>query len=171
MTEDLPGGPGSWLVVTTHSHREEFAAVNLAQQGFTTYCPMIVKRIRHARRICDASRPLFPGYIFAESCGRSRLRSLLGTYGVRSVVWSGETPARLPDTFVAGLKARETGGVIQGTETALKPGQRVEINGGPFDGLIAQIVEIRESDRVLVLLNLLQRETKVFLDSAALELR
>lgn len=172
MARDLLDGRGGWLAVTTHSHREEFAARNLAQQGFTTYCPRIIKRIRHARRICDAPRPLFPGYIFAENCAdQSRLRSLLSTYGVRSVVWSGETPARLPASFIAGLKAREAGGIIQTPATPFQPGQYVAINGGPFDGVTAQIVEIRESDRVLVLLNLLQQQTKVLLDSKTLELR
>jgi hypothetical protein len=27
---------------------------------------MILKRIKHARRVYDAKRPLFPGYIFVE---------------------------------------------------------------------------------------------------------
>ena len=33
-----------------------------------------------------------------------------------------------------------------------KLGQSVTINGGPFEGLVGQILEIRESNRVLLLL-------------------
>ena len=45
---------------------------------------MIVKRIKHARRVYDAKRPLFPGYIFVERPVQRHLwRPLLGTFGVR----------------------------------------------------------------------------------------
>jgi transcriptional antiterminator RfaH len=156
--------------VTTHPHREDFAAGNLERQGFTVYCPKIMKRIRHARRIYDAARPLFPGYIFAESVsGRAHLRSLLGTHGVRSVVLSGQVPARLPGRFVEALKAREAEGVIVRSENPLVPGLQVAIEGGPFDGLAAQIVAIGEYDRVLVLLHFLQQKTKVYIDAKALK--
>jgi transcriptional antiterminator RfaH len=47
-------------------HREHVAIENLTRQKFVVYCPMELKRIRHARRTQDVVRPLFPGYIFAE---------------------------------------------------------------------------------------------------------
>jgi transcriptional antiterminator RfaH len=62
---------------------------------------------------------------------------------------------------VENLRAREVDGAIQKPETPFKPGESVAINGGPFDGLVGQILEIRESDRVLLLLNLLNQQTRV----------
>ncbi len=152
----------SWVVVTTHQYRESFALENLGRQGFNAYCPMITKRIRHARRAYDAPRPLFPGYLFVEySAGPQNSRAMLGTFGVRSVVCHGETPARLPEGFVESLKGREADGVISVPEKAFAPGEVVTVSGGPFDGLIGRIVEIRERDRVLVLLDLLNQQVKV----------
>ena len=52
----------NWMVLTTHAHSEEFAIENLVRQDYEAYCPMIVKRIKHARRAYDAKRPLFPGF-------------------------------------------------------------------------------------------------------------
>jgi len=159
----------SWIVLTTHPHREEFAIENLVRQDYPAYCPMIVKRIKHARRAYDARRPLFPGYIFVERPHERHLwRPLLSTFGVRSVICNGETPALLPKGFVESLKAREIAGAIQKPETPFKLGQIVTITGGAFDGLVGQILEVRESDRVLLLLDLLNQQTKVNVETKLL---
>ena len=157
------------MVLTIHPHREEFAIENLVRQNYEAYCPMIVKRIKHARRAYDAKRPLFPGYIFVARPDQRHLwRPLLGTFGVRSVVCNGETPSLLPAGFVESLKAREIEGAIQKPVSPFKPGQSVAVNGGPFDGLVGQILEIRESDRVLLLLNLLNQQTRVHIEKKML---
>ena len=159
----------NWMVLTTHPHREEFAMENLVRQDYEAYCPVIVRRIKHARRAYDAKRPLFPGYVFVERPAERHLwRPLLGTFGVRSVVCNGETPSLLPVGFVENLKAREIDGAIQKPVSPFKPGQSVTINGGPFDGLVGQILEIRESDRVLLLLNLLSQQTRVHIETKML---
>jgi transcriptional antiterminator RfaH len=162
----------SWVVLTTRSHSESLACDNLRRQGYNLYCPMIVKRIRHARKCYDAPRPLFPGYIFVEYRGEARhWRPILSTYGVRSLIRNGEVPARLPLGFVESLKAREIDGVIRAAETPLQPGQAVTIQGGPFDGLVGRILEIRDCDRILLLLDLLNQQTKVSVDAKRLGLQ
>jgi len=169
MQREAPAKAAFWVVAATHQHRESFALENLTRQGFTAYCPMIKKSIRHARRAFDAQRPLFPGYLFVEyEAGPQLARAMLGTYGIRSVVCHGETPARLPEGFVESLKAREIGGVISMPETPFAPGQEVAVKGGPFDGLIGRIAGIGEHDRVLVLLDLLNRQAKVHLPGQSL---
>jgi transcription antitermination factor NusG len=57
---------------------------------------------------------------------------------------------------------------IQKPESPLNPGQSVTIDGGPFDGLAGQILEIRESDRVLLLLNILNQQTRVLIETKML---
>ncbi len=159
----------NWIVLTTHPHREDFAIENLVRQDYNAYCPMLIKRIKHARRAYDAKRPLFPGYIFVERPAQHQLwRPLLGTFGVRSVVCQGERPSLLPAAFVESLKAREMDGAIRKPELPFEPGQSVAINGGAFDGLVGQILEIRESDRVLLLLNLLNQQTRVHVETKML---
>jgi transcriptional antiterminator RfaH len=158
-----------WHAVASRPHRETFAIENLERQGFKAYCPLITKRIRHARRAYDAPRPLFPGYIFVE--GQETVaywRPLTGTFGVRSVVMSGEKPAQLPPGFIESLKAREVDGVIQLPETRFEIGQKVTIRGGVFDGLIAQIIGLRDSGRVMVLLDLLRQQTRINVDKRQL---
>jgi transcriptional antiterminator RfaH len=153
----------NWIVVVTHSNRERLAIENLKRQNYVVYCPMILRYIRHARRAYDAHRPLFPGYIFVQAVTES-LRSISGTLGVRSILKNGETLSFLPSGFIETLKARETSGVVSRDVAPFKHGQEVAINGGQFDGLVGRIVEIRERDRVILLLNLVNQQTKVHVD-------
>ena len=160
---------GEWAAAATHPHREALASENLARQGFKSYCPVIIRRVRHARRAYDTAKPLFPGYLFIELKNwRTQLRPLLSTLGIRTVVMSGGRPATLPAGFVENLKAREIDGKIARPDRAFQVGQTVMIHNGPFDGLIGQIVELRENDRVLLLLDVLKRATRVSVDAKQL---
>jgi transcriptional antiterminator RfaH len=156
---------GKWLVINTHPHRETLALENLGRQSFHTYCPMIVKRVKHARKVQDVPRPLFPGYIFVAYAAGLSWRSILGTYGVKSVVRNGEAPGLLDGGYVEAMRAREKDGVIRKPASALKVGQEVAIQGGPLDGLVGKIIELRDRERVLLLLNLLDQETKTNIPS------
>ncbi len=169
MTEATQPSCGVWFVLATHPHSETRAIENLQRQSFQVYCPMAVKHIRHARRAYDTLRPLFPGYIFVEQPSLSQhWRPLLSTFGVRTVVMNGDTPAKLPPGFVENLKARDVGGSICKPEIPFQIGQEVTIRGGVFDGLIGQIIELRPNDRILVLLDLLKRQTPVQIDAKQL---
>ncbi|MBY0558653.1 transcription termination/antitermination NusG family protein [Hyphomicrobium sp.] len=81
------GSNAIWIAVSTHPNRERTAAFNLRNQGYDVYVPVIRKQIRHARRVSDVLRPLFPGYLFVcLASTQSRWRPILSTVGVRSVV-------------------------------------------------------------------------------------
>ncbi len=96
--------PDTWIVASTHPHKERMAVENLSRQGFHAYCPRIRKRVRHARRMQQVLRPLFPSYVFIRlNPHLEQWRSIASTLGVRSLIRFGEKPATLPDQFVAGL--------------------------------------------------------------------
>ena len=158
------GANEAWLVINTQPNREAIAVEHLQRQEFEVYCPLFVKRIRHARKAYDANRPLFPGYVFTLLASeRETWRPILGTYGVRSIVRSGATPAKISGSFVAALRAREVDGAVRKPESPFVNGQTVAVRGGSLDGLVGQILELRDNERVLVLLNFLNQQTKVHL--------
>jgi transcriptional antiterminator RfaH len=158
-----------WLVLMIHRHQEEQALKNLQRQNFKAYCPMLARHIRHARRAYDVKRPLFPGYLFLEMPTHPHgLRQAANTLGVRNFVLAGDKPASLPDGFVEGLMAREENGAICGPGRPLRPGENVKILGGPFDGLIAQITQLTDGDRALLLLDILNRPTRVRIETKRL---
>jgi len=160
---------GEWLVLTVQHQRAAVAVQNLIRQGFHVYCPMLVKRIRHARRAYDAPRPMFPGYLFIDRLrSPERWRPILGTFGVKSLIMCGESPALLPGGFVERLKAHEVDGVICKPETPFRVGQNVAIRGGAFDGLIGTICDLKENRRVLILIDLLNQPTRVHVKAVQL---
>lgn len=163
-----PEAPARWIAVNTHPHREQFAIENLERQEFVAYCPLVRKRIRHARRVHDTKRPLFPGYVFVEiRRGLERWRPITSTYGVRSIVMCGERLSFIDAAFVASLKAREIDGLIARPSKRFRVGQNVRMAGGPFDGLVAEIIEMDEKDRLVVLLDLLSRPVRVRLEASS----
>jgi transcriptional antiterminator RfaH len=160
----------TWIAVATHPHRERLAIENLHRQGYATYCPMIRRRITHARRTRDALRPLFPGYLFVDVGPLKGIwRPIQSTFGVRSVVRNGERIARVPDGLIAALRTREIDGVIQRPAAPFKVGQQVRVASGAFDGLVGRIVEMSEKDRLVVLMDLLNQSVRVKLSSGQVE--
>jgi transcriptional antiterminator RfaH len=158
----------SWVVVNTHPHKERFVLENLARQSFPAYCPMLRARIRHARTTRQSLRPMFPGYVFAAvDTDVQRWKPLLSTFGVRSVMRSGDRLSYLPAGFVEALRAREVDGAIIRPSAPFHVGQLVRLTREPFDGLVATIVEMDERQRLVVLLDLLNRPVRVSVDGSA----
>ncbi|MBK5960184.1 transcriptional activator RfaH [Rhodoplanes elegans] len=154
----------TWIVVNTHPHKERIAAENLLNQSYTTYCPVIRAQVRHARKTTEVRRPLFPGYLFvALDPLRERWRPILSTLGIRTIVRNGEVPSRMDGRFIASLRAREVDGAIVKPTQPYVIGQNVKIAGGAFDGLAAKVIAMNEKDRVVVLLDLLNRTVKTHL--------
>ena len=150
----------NWLVVNTQPHKETYALLNLRRQGFDCYCPMVVTRIRHARRAYDANRPMFPSYIFVNYAStKGKWRRVHSTFGVRSIVLQGEMPGLIADDFIDGLRSREVDGVILKPSARFRVGQSVSLQGGPLDGLVGDILALREKDRIVVLLSLMGQAT------------
>jgi transcriptional antiterminator RfaH len=155
-----------WVVVNTQPHKEHLAVGHLERQEFNAYCPMIRKRVRHARYTQDVLRPLFPNYLFVQvDPDLQRWRSILSTIGVRTLVRCGQTLSFLEDSFVLALKAREVEGAITRPVSAYKVGQLVRLQTGAFDGLVATIIEMDEKDRLVVLMDFLNRPVKVKVDA------
>lgn len=86
---------------------------------------------------------------------------MMSTVGVRTVIRMGGGPAQIPDEFVDSLQAREVDGLIALPSTPFEVGQKIRLKGGPMEGIVADIIELRDSDRVVVLMDLLRQPVKV----------
>lgn len=161
-----------WVAVSTQPNREMMAIDNLRRQGYEVYCPMLARERRHARRVEQVKRPLFPGYVFV--CLKELVQggySIHSTYGVKNLVKFGDRPARLADGFISALRAREVDGVIPPPpmEEVLPQGSRVLIKDGAFKDLMATVVGCGAHDRVIVLMDLLKRSVKTGVSAHYLE--
>jgi len=151
-------GPLSWYVMHTQRHKERAAQAGIELDGLEAYLPLLRQ---WPRPVVGAEvGPMFPGYVFVRATPAHfyRIGRIAGVHGL---VGFGGEPAILDDSVVEFLREREEAdGIIRCDP--LPAGCEVRIIEGPLRGMAA-ILERRLSgrQRVLVLLEILQREARV----------
>jgi transcriptional antiterminator RfaH len=153
----------SWIAASTHPHKESTAISNLLRQGFEAYCPLIRRRWRHARKVQEVLRPLFPGYVFVAVNPTQRWRPILSTVGIRTLVRFGDSLGILPSRFVESLRSHEIEGAVSlySRPSSYEPGDQVRLCEGPFEGLIATVLAVEDHARLQILMHLLNRGVRV----------
>ena len=162
-----------WYAVNTKPKNEDFAARQLQHKGVEVFLPKIqVHRKRGAKKVA-LLEPLFPGYLFVYIAPVTRLvHQINWTPGVRRLLCTGDTPVPVPDAAIDLIRQR-TGSRGRQSPTraqAFPAGSRVAIRHGPFAGLVGVIEKPTSArGRVRVLLELLQRQMTVEIDSIDLD--
>ena len=150
-----------WFVVYTKPQKEDYAELNLKLRGVDTFFPKLFLP-RSAKRKKQVV-PLFPNYLFVHcEIISEEYGNIVWCPGVKRLVSFNDTPAAVDNSIVEFLMGHAgTDGVIA-ARCNVEVGQKVAIEGGPFDGLVGIIQEPPNAKgRVKVLLDLLNRETKV----------
>jgi transcriptional antiterminator RfaH len=162
----------SWYAVHTRPHAEMRALENLLRQGYEAYLPRYRTEVRHARRLQTVLRPLFPRYLFA-GVDRTGMpwRPILSTVGVSDLVRSGDEPLPVAPEIVEALRTQEGMGAFDALARRYTPrlGDLVRISAGAFEDMIGRLIELRDQDRVVVLLDLLGRKVRAQIQAAAVE--
>ena len=130
---------------------------------------MLSKRVSHARTRRDVLRPLFPGYVFIRVDPKTQSwRPILSTTGIRFLVRFGDQFGVLPDGFVEGLRARERDGAVRSLCDAHRysPGESIRVAQGALEGLLATVLSVQENQRLLVLMQILNRKVQVQVPTA-----
>lgn len=162
----------AWHVAQTQPRREARAAEELKNQGFRVFLPRYLRRRRHARQITTAPAPLFPGYLFvAFDAAIHRWRSINGTIGIVRLVTTLDRPALVPHGVVEGLVARcdPSGYIPLRSRPAFTPGEPVRVSGGNFAEALGLFAEVRDHDRIAILIELLGRKVRVLIDDDLVE--
>ena len=158
-----------WFVVRTQSRAEEKAAHHLSNQGFVPYLPRYRRRVRHARRDAIVLRPLFPGYLFVHlDPTQCRWRSINGTIGVREILCNGDDPLSVPACVIDEIKAREDEtGAVKLFAPRFMRGQVVRLLDGPMADINGLFEEMRDENRVVLLVSLLGRQVRMQVPAGA----
>jgi transcriptional antiterminator RfaH len=161
----------AWYAVHTRPHAETKALENLLRQGYAAYLPRYRTEIRHARRRQTVLRPLFPRYLFAGIDRTAmRWRPILSTVGVSDLVRSGDEPLPVAPEIVEALQAQEGAGAFDGlSRRTPRLGDLVRISAGALEDMIGRLIELRDQDRVVVLLELLGRKVRAQIQAASVE--
>lgn len=127
------------------------------RQGYHCYrpqhsCECIVRGRRQIK-----VQSLFPGYLFIALADDSNWAPLRSTRGVARVVSFGGMPVKVDVRLIAQLQQRAG----QAFKPVLQQGENVRITDGSFAELDAIFLAMDGDERVLLLLNLLNRQQQV----------
>lgn len=158
-----------WYLVITAPRGEVRARQNLVQQNFRPFLPQITKTVRHARQLRTVMAPLFPRYMFvALNLERDRWLSIRSTYGVASLFMAGARPGPVPEGVVESLIACADEHQVTRLDLALREGDAVRFVSGPFAELPGVLERLDDKGRVLVLLDIMGKATRVTVERASL---
>jgi transcriptional antiterminator RfaH len=159
-----------WYVIHTKPRQEQRALVNLVQQGFGCYLPlMAVEKLRQGN-VAVVQEPLFSRYLFIRlSTGQSTQSwtPIRSTLGVSSLVNFGGEPAKVSTELIETLR-RQHDDLYEKPARLFNTGDQVEIKDGPFAGLQG-IYQMKNGEhRAMVLIELMSKPSKLTFSPANL---
>jgi len=152
-----------WFAVTVKHQHERSVESALAYQNFEALAPLYRAHNRWSDRVKSLDLPLFAGYVFCRFPYRDKVR-VLNTPGVRQIVGFGSAPAPVDDAEIACIQAMQRSGVPVRPWPYLKPGDRVRVERGPLRGLTGTLIREKDTCRLVIGVDLLQRSIAAELD-------
>lgn len=161
------GANSQWFAVRTAAGREKSVAIQLRSKGFEEFLPLYRSRRQWCDRVKELELALFPGYLFCRFDFDHRLPILI-TPGVQLIVGTGKLPTPVGDAEIEALRRVIASGAPAEPHDYLSIGQRVRIRGGSLAGLEGILVQAKNSWRMILSVELLQRSVAVEVDRATL---
>jgi transcription antitermination factor NusG len=160
------GSGTKWYAVRTAAGREKAVSGQLANKGYEQFLPMYRTRRQWSDRVKELELPLFPGYLFCRFDVNSRL-PILVTPGVTLIVGYGKAPISISDGEIEAVRTVTKSGAAAEPWPFLEAGQRVRIQDGSLGGLEGLLLQVKNSWRIVLSVELLQRSVAVEVDRAS----
>jgi transcription antitermination factor NusG len=160
--------PLPWFAAYTFSCQERRVAQHLSSRDIEFFLPVYrtVSRWKNGLRV-PIERPLFPSYVFVKIGRYDRVR-VLELPGVHSIVGAGREPTPLPNEEIEALR-RGLHSLDAEPHPLLKSGEKVFIRKGPLGGLTGIVDRQKNSNRVILTLDLIMKSISVEVDEQDLE--
>jgi transcriptional antiterminator RfaH len=157
----------TWYALQHKPAQGDRALTHLQNQDVVCFYPKIsVEKIRAGKRT-KKLEPLFPGYLFVNlEQSDPQWAKLRSTRGVLRIVSFANTPAAISDEVIQHIKNSLDSVAEQG---GIKPGQAVQLNEGPFEGINAIFQAYDGEARAIVLINFMQKQQRVKVPVSALK--
>jgi len=159
-----------WYLIHTKPRQEQRAHLNLVQQGYSCYLPLIATEKLRRRALTVIQEPLFARYLFIRLDTSQSAKSwtpIRSTQGVSRLVTFGAEPARIDAELIEALQANADS-QLQQPRRLFNQGDLVHIREGPFIGLQAIYQMTDGQDRATVLIDILSKTSRLTLSTASL---
>jgi transcriptional antiterminator RfaH len=159
----------NWYLLQCKPRQDERAHLNLLQQNYVIFHPQLVSErvIRGKRhRVLES---LFPGYLFIHLSRSDNWAPIRSTRGVSRIVEFNHGPATVAEHVIEHLRARCIESAEPHTSHDLKPGEHLQIIRGPLSPLEGVFISSLGAERVMILLQFLNREQTICVPRSDLE--
>jgi transcription antitermination factor NusG len=160
----LPGPDefNEWFAFRVRPRHEKQVSIALREKGFVEFLPLYKSKRRWADRTKVVEMPLFPDYIFC-SITRKSIVPVLMTSGIIDVVRAGSNPMPADNAEIEALQqtVRVNVPMESWPYTDVDEAGSFSILRGPLAGLRGILVEVRNSQRLILSVNLLRRSVLV----------
>jgi len=162
----------SWYLIFTRSKSELRAQENLDRQGFITYMPVVKNNRKRCGVDVKYTEAFFSRYLFINLDSKhDNWAPINSTIGVSKLVRFGSLPANVPEKLIESLRLNEdNAGFQQVMSQKLKPGDNVDIIDGLFTGHQGIYQQPKSSDRIVILLDIIGKNTQVILNMNELKI-
>lgn len=160
--------PEGWYAVYTKHQHEKKAADLLQKRGFEVFLPLLKERRRWKDRTKHVSLPMFPCYLFSRITVDRKLE-ILQIPGVFRIVENSGRVCPVLDSEIEAIRKVAGAGVRVEPHPYLTCGTSVRVSKGSLAGLTGILVRVKNEDRVVVSLKLLQKAVSVEVDRSDLE--
>lgn len=163
-TVPKPGSKqGDWYLVQCKPRQDERAEQNLVRQGYSCSRP-VCRRERLVRGKCQfIQESLFPGYLFIHMPDGANWAPLRSSRGVTRVVAFGGQPLPVSQKLVEQLQARAQNCII----STFNPGDKVSLLEEGYAGLESIFMAMDGEERVILLINLMNRQQQISMPLAS----
>jgi transcriptional antiterminator RfaH len=153
-----------WYLIYTKPRHEKKVQMQMNEVNVSAFLPLTKKiRIWHDRKKI-VEEPLFPSYVFVYLNDRQSYYEGMDADGALYYVRSGKEVARVRDSVVEGIRLIvDQAKDIEVSESRFLPGKKLVISHGALTGLSCEVVQNNNKPKILVRVDLLQRNILVAL--------
>jgi len=160
-----------WYLLYLRPNFERKVSDDFNEIKITHFLPtsMIVREWKDRKRMVES--PLFPSYIFVQLNDHYQYVKVFESKGVMHYVKCGKDVVKISETTIASLKSvLNTSNQVEVSSGRFKLGQQVLINSGAFTGFTCEVVKHNGNSKVLIRLDILNRNVLVDLPNKILQL-
>lgn len=162
--EPIASRSGDWYLVQCKPRQDERAEENLLRQGYRCSRPVCRREKLQRGQLLRVQESLFPGYLFIHMPQGSNWAPLRSTRGVARVVSFGGRPLAVRDELITQLRERAETHTI----ATFNPGDKVAIIDQGFSGIESIFMTMDGDERVILLINLMNRQQQISLPLASI---
>ena len=158
-----------WYVIYTKPRHEKKVYTRLTENQITSFLPTKKSlRVWHDRKkIVD--EPLFPSYVFIYLNNLQCYYEGMDAEGALYYVRTGKEIAMVNESIVNNIRlVSHQGNEVEICDNRFEPGRRLVISQGPLTGLSCEVVESSGKSKLLVRVEILQRNILIKLPEESL---